>query len=196
MKNRFCFTVLLLVATACTGAKYHTDSRGSEIHTPFRWTFADSAARVNQSVVAADTGKLAIQISDTTVWLLQKNSPKMWVQATTTIGRLTDYSSSTIGGFASTVIKEIYVYKVGKLLFCSVYIDGTSNSAQTWIKFPWAISRRNYGLMRGYSNFAWDVVPVTAYDDDTLWLDYGAGSGSWSAVDDKTIFGSLILLLK
>lgn len=72
------FLILLMVVFSVNGAKYHTDSRGAEIHTPFRWIVADSTARMALSVNAVDTQKFCFQLADTTIWCLIDNSPKNW----------------------------------------------------------------------------------------------------------------------
>lgn len=56
----------------------HTGLSGTNIHTVYRWQFADSAARVNQSVSAADTMKLAYQRSDSTSWILVSTTGTRW----------------------------------------------------------------------------------------------------------------------
>lgn len=56
----------------------HTGLTGASIHTVYRWFFADSAARVNQSVTAADTMKLAYQRSDSTSWILVATTGTKW----------------------------------------------------------------------------------------------------------------------
>ncbi len=58
---------------------YHKDNRTSNVHTPFRWIFADSAARVGASCVAADTQKLALQENNFTIWELDDATPT-WKQ--------------------------------------------------------------------------------------------------------------------
>ena len=70
--------ILLMIVFSVNGAKYHQDSKGVEIHTPFRWVVANSTARVALTVTAQDTQKLCFQIADTTIWMLSDNSPKRW----------------------------------------------------------------------------------------------------------------------
>lgn len=69
---------ILVCVFSVNGVKYHQDSRGAEIHTPFRWIVADSSARLALSVAAADTQKFCFQLADTSIWLLIDNSPKVW----------------------------------------------------------------------------------------------------------------------
>lgn len=70
--------ILLMIVFSVNGAKYHQDSKGVEIHTPFRWVVANSTARGALTVTAQDTQKLCFQIADTTIWMLSDNSPKRW----------------------------------------------------------------------------------------------------------------------
>jgi hypothetical protein len=77
--RRICLLVLFLFSGA--GAIFHQNSRGTQVHTPFRWVFADSAAREAQSVTAGDTDNIAYQVSDSSLWVLRDNSPKLWVRA-------------------------------------------------------------------------------------------------------------------
>lgn len=56
----------------------HRALTGSAMHTPFRWTFADSVARLAASVTADDLNKLAWQQSDNTLWVLSAVGPTVW----------------------------------------------------------------------------------------------------------------------
>lgn len=69
---------ILLCVCSISGVKYHQDSRGAEIHTPFRWIVADSTAKAALSLSATDTGKFCFQLSDTSIWCLIDNSPLKW----------------------------------------------------------------------------------------------------------------------
>jgi hypothetical protein len=70
--------LLVLCCFSVFGVKYHQDSRGAEIHTPFRWVVADSTAKAALSLAAADTQKFCFQLSDTSIWCLIDNSPLRW----------------------------------------------------------------------------------------------------------------------
>lgn len=51
----------------------------SEIHIAHNWEFADSTARLAfASAVPADVRKLALQLSDNTLWILTDDSPVTW----------------------------------------------------------------------------------------------------------------------
>jgi len=54
-------------------------------------------------------------------------------------GVWTDYSAqSTIVGWASFSIKEIYIKKIGKTVFVAFWLDGTSNATITTFTLPYA----------------------------------------------------------
>jgi hypothetical protein len=60
-------------------AKHSAESPGS-IHIPHQWEYADSTAREAASgFVASDVGKLALQESDYSFWVLSDFSPVTWV---------------------------------------------------------------------------------------------------------------------
>src|SRR5690349_12746498 len=55
-------------------------SNGLNNVTPYRWTYADAAARTaDTSVTADDLGKWARQLDDDTIWMLTATTPT-WVQ--------------------------------------------------------------------------------------------------------------------
>jgi len=58
----------------------HKNLETTQLHSPFRWVFADSAARVAESVTTGDTDKVAYQKSDSSMWVLRDNSPKTWIE--------------------------------------------------------------------------------------------------------------------
>lgn len=70
--------ILILVFGFSFSEVSHSRLTGTNIHTVYRWQFADSAARVNQSVSAADTMKLAYQRSDSTSWILVSTTGSRW----------------------------------------------------------------------------------------------------------------------
>jgi microcystin-dependent protein len=49
-----------------------------QIHTPFRWVFADASAREAAQPDATDLRKLAYQVSDGSVWVLAELTPVTW----------------------------------------------------------------------------------------------------------------------
>jgi hypothetical protein len=78
MKKTFCLLIILLIASFVHSEVSHSTMSGTSVHTPYRWVFADSSARVGQSVTSADTLKLALQKSDSTTWVLVSITGTKW----------------------------------------------------------------------------------------------------------------------
>lgn len=76
---RMVFAIMLVALVGSSYAVFHENSRGAQVHTPFRWVFANGTARIAQSVVANDTDKVAYQKSDSSMWVLRDNSPVTWI---------------------------------------------------------------------------------------------------------------------
>lgn len=58
----------------------HQDITIAYIHVPYNWSYADAAARTGAGgFVSSDVGKLALQQSDDTLWMLTATTPT-WVQ--------------------------------------------------------------------------------------------------------------------
>jgi hypothetical protein len=71
-------SIILLVFFAGFGwSANHGDLTGTNVHTPLKWIWADSAARVAQSIKNVDTMKVGFQKSDSTLWMLA-DSPAVW----------------------------------------------------------------------------------------------------------------------
>jgi hypothetical protein len=67
--------LLLLGATTVS----HKDMKGVDMHTPFRWVFNDSTSRKAAVCYKTDTMKIALQLSDYTIWVLKDTLPS-WRQ--------------------------------------------------------------------------------------------------------------------
>ena len=72
--NRVFFLVLLATQTLFAQV-YHADQKTTAMHTPFRWVWADSAARVAQATTKRDTTKIGYQVDDFSVWYLVDSLP-------------------------------------------------------------------------------------------------------------------------
>ena len=57
----------------------HSELTSTAIHTIVRWTHADATERTNETVVAADIGKISHQLLDDTFWALADTAPT-WIQ--------------------------------------------------------------------------------------------------------------------
>lgn len=59
----------------------HSAIAAGNIHTPFEWEFATATERTAYTTTdTAELHKLALQVSDFTVWILTSVSPMTWVQ--------------------------------------------------------------------------------------------------------------------
>lgn len=57
----------------------HSELTTAAMHTVIRWTHADATARLAESVVASDIGKISHQLLDDTFWVLADAAPT-WIQ--------------------------------------------------------------------------------------------------------------------
>jgi hypothetical protein len=95
----------------------HKDLTGDKLHTPFRWVFVDEAERLAESVTADDVNKIALQLSNYTLWYLESHSPAQWevlgsIPVITTQGDLIigDSEGSPIRFAAGTNGQLLYYY--------------------------------------------------------------------------------------
>ena len=58
------FFFVLLATQTLFAQVYHADQKTTAMHTPFRWVWADSAARVAQATTKRDTTKKWYQVDD------------------------------------------------------------------------------------------------------------------------------------
>lgn len=59
----------------------HTAIAPGNVHAPFQWEFATATARTAFTTTdTAELHKLALQVSDFTVWILTSVSPMTWRQ--------------------------------------------------------------------------------------------------------------------
>jgi hypothetical protein len=66
--------------TAVTSGS-HADVPAGQIHVPYQWSYADTAAReAATGFVPGDVGKLARQVDDNSLWMLTDDDPETWVQ--------------------------------------------------------------------------------------------------------------------
>jgi hypothetical protein len=142
---------LLLLASACFGQSYHSTLKTANMHTPYRWQWADSAARVAQSITNADTMKFGIQTTNNLIYCLV-DSPAVWKivggpvprfdTAWTTQFRVSDsadidtltaaraYLTRTTGGdlIASDTVQGATVVSTGAVSAASVAASGRTTA--------------------------------------------------------------------
>lgn len=120
MKKLMLFVILCIIPVC---GSLHKNSRTTQVHSPFRWVFADSAARVAESVTTSDTDKVAYQIADSSIWVLRDNDPKTWIELNNNFGDLFvdsvvfDGSESKFVHFDSTFACTLYFDSTGGTKF-------------------------------------------------------------------------------
>jgi len=128
--------------------------------------------------------------SDSTVILndeLRKKITKEYVDST-----WEDYSAtSTITGWSSFTIKQIYVKKIGKTVFVSYTFEGTSNSTKVYFTLPYDMSNTSYALGSGNDNSTGAVVNlvVIRYTASTINIYATLVSNTWTNSGIKSCFG-------
>ena len=104
MRSFVGLVILILVFQA--GAVFHKNARTTQVHSPFRWVFADSAAMATESVTADDTDKVAYRVSDSSMWVLRDNSPKTWIKIADG-SAVPDSLNAILGRFDSVGVRVI-----------------------------------------------------------------------------------------
>ncbi|MDD5060672.1 MAG: hypothetical protein PHN44_00105 [Candidatus Marinimicrobia bacterium] len=129
MKNAWLFILGLSFLTFGT---LHKDSRTTQVHSPFRWVFADSAARVAESVTTSDTDKVAYQKSDSSIWVLRDNSPKTWISLSSGSNvkdEAFDSIYSRTGVVDSIFSTKIYLRDTALIANAPAYTSGTDSAS-------------------------------------------------------------------
>lgn len=139
---------------------------------------------------------------DTGPTVATQYAPKGYVDAVLSPIAMTDYfSTSTKTGWAATPTGNIEYYKIGKLVFVSFSITGTSNAAQASFTLPFTSAATNatFCSMANCTNAGVGIAnePVTGYISGggaTVETFINGNGGSWTATGTKTINGSLVYL--
>jgi hypothetical protein len=79
MKSTKRLFYLLLIAFSVYPVE-HKNLSGTQLHSPYRWIFADSATMSVATLSATDTNKTAFRSDDNTVWVLRNAGSKTWKQ--------------------------------------------------------------------------------------------------------------------
>jgi hypothetical protein len=111
------------------------------------------------------------------------------------IGAWTDYSaSSTVVGWAATPTKEILYCKVGKIVFVSFYITGTSNATGASFTLPDTASGFNGAACRVKDNGSWLETPgwidITGAATVSISVNCGDGSVVFTSSGAKVVHGT------
>jgi hypothetical protein len=74
----------------------HSALTGTNIHVPYRFTYADATAREAEAgAVPGDVGCLALQQDDNSLWILTDDDPLTWVSVADAGGAVVDASDAT-----------------------------------------------------------------------------------------------------
>ena len=141
---------------------------------------ADSgAAESSPNIIAPDTN------AGDKRWILQNILSGVW----------TDYSaSSTVVGWAATPTREILYCKVGKIVFVSFYITGTSNATGASFTLPDTASGFHGAACRVKDNGSWVATPgrvdILGAATVTIYKDCGDGSVVFTTSGTKVVHGT------
>lgn len=135
----------------------HSALSGTNIHVPYAWTYADTAAREGATLAAADVGKFARQTDDNSIWMLTDDSPLTWIQvnnsatgAPTDAAYITTAANGTLS--AEVVHPELYDASTGSEVDMSGAGTGTGVTA--------ALSNGLWGVT--FTNASWQYWDVAS----------------------------------
>lgn len=125
--------------------------------------------------------------------IASQKATKTYADTKASDGDITSYGdSSTIVGWSSYSIKNLYYKKVGKLVFVLVRISGESNSAEVTFTLPDTVSTlTQYGMVSCQNNGGAHVpglVKITA-SGSTITIYQNLSSGAWTASGTKGVQG-------
>jgi hypothetical protein len=110
------------------------------------------------------------------------------------IGPNTDYgASSTITGWDAGYDSFIHVKKVGKLVYVSFQITGTSNGTSCSFTVPYFGIDYNIGVAEGQNNGSYLTSPCKAViqSSSTINIFSDFGTGGWASSGGKSVSGSI-----
>ena len=106
----------------------------------------------------------------------------------------TDYSGiSTIVGWSSYIIKQIFYKKTGKTVFVRFYIQGTSNNTASTFTVPFIgpAAPWLFETIWGMDNGSWATRPCVVLPNSQIVSAYTTrANGAWTASGDKRVIGS------
>jgi len=143
----------------------HSALTGTNIHVPYRFTYADAAARAAEAgAVAGDVGCLALQQDDNSLWILTDDDPLTWVSVADAGGTAVDaddvtYTPTTAADWDSDAdpgstmdaldqlaerIDDVEPYAVAQVATIILVIVSTASGteiadgAEAWVVIPFA----------------------------------------------------------
>lgn len=88
----------------------HVNIPTGEVHGPYNWEFADSAARTAALVSdSALVGRTALQLSDMTEWYLTSAAPAVWAQVLGLPEGANFATQSELDSLSTTVYTKVQV---------------------------------------------------------------------------------------
>lgn len=152
----------------------HEEYSDEDIHTPIRWTFADSSARgdatdplTGKDYDATDLYKFALQLDDLTVWMLVNTTPQ-WEEITGT-GVVTGYDGTTnerVEWSASTDTDTLATGELKSIYGFSGTNGGTLTISSVQVALataadPWVFLVKDEGGNAGANNILIDPGTLT-----------------------------------
>lgn len=161
--------ILLFVLICAANCGIHERLKGGQVHTPFAWVFADSATLMAESVDAYDTNRTALVLSDSSIWVLRDNSPKVWIKL---------YRNNDSGSFPCTL-------RTTGAFFGQTDTIGTVNwyrvKGLVYIKISDIDAKKISGLVYTYS-FPDSLKADTSYESYQPSVPVGSYNGYCNAV--------------
>lgn len=107
----------------------------------------------------------------------------------------TDYAStSTVVGWTTFEEKHIFYKRVGNTVFCTFYIRGASDSADTSFTLPWAAKNAGFvlAICSNVDNSSTTSLGEVFNSNGVVSITktYGGGVGAWTASNTKDTRGS------
>lgn len=111
------------------------------------------------------------------------------------ITAISNYSDSIVGGLSSIDIKQIFVKKIGKMVFVSFYIAGTSNDSSFSFTLPYtsvALPSPLFFVVAGKDNGSWLTTISSgnlngSASQAVLYKDISGAT--WTASGEKAVIG-------
>jgi hypothetical protein len=102
----------------------------------------------------------------------------------------TDYSStSTVTGWSSFTVKQIFYKKIGKLVFVQFRLDGTSNATSANFTLPYTVTDTVYVPIATRDNSGTRTIGITNPTSTTAYLYKDPTLASWTASGTKEARG-------
>jgi hypothetical protein len=155
-----------------------TDTLAQDNHAAMHGIVAVDPTAPNQSIAIPASGNVTIAADlYTNIWA--------------------DYSAtSTIVGWASFTTKSIFTKKIGKTVFISFYIAGTSNSTSTTFTVPYASATTNPSIFSTITQTQDNGIASVGNcnlpnNSSTVTCLYGTTYTSWTNSGTKIVLGQL-----